>query len=412
MSGAGFRIGPEGLAALLGLARQDSQARAPKPHGKRVGNVEFFEVPTADAFDLSPGKAIQYFGNKGLGVTFNWADQVGDAHDRAFTVAKMLDVDMLGQVKASLDSAIANGLPFRQWADSIMPLLQAGGWWGEKVMRDPLTGEMITAELGSARRLDTIFRTNLLTAYSAAHWQVIEEQAQIAPYLMYDAIEDERTRQSHRALDGTVLPVTHPWWQSHMPPLGFNCRCGVIQLDPDQLEALGIEPNQEPPPEGRYQWRNPRTGDISTHPEGVDPGFGRIPRPGPDPMRDLLDEKIDALPRDLQGPAREGTSQPVRDRVVGHHYREMATDMLASASTHRVIEQATKAIEYSLRQAIAQAQLDAIAQASPNGPMAWEVAALLSLSRYEKWRVKSAEERLTDVEVLAKVLAKGGTPQP
>ena len=43
-------------------------------------------------------------------------------------------------------------------------------------------------------RLQNIFRTNLQSAYAVGQWQSIEDNKETAPFLMYDAVEDHRTR--------------------------------------------------------------------------------------------------------------------------------------------------------------------------------------------------------------------------
>ena len=184
--------------------------------------IEFLEIPTADAFNVPPAQAINYFKAKGLKPTFSYADMMDEAHDHAFTVAKMMDVDMLGQIRASLDAAMANGTSFKAWTDQITPILQSGGWWGRKEVLDPLTGQVIVAQLGSPWRLETIFRTNMQTAYAAGAWQEIVANAETAPLLMYDAVDDDRTRPLHASWDQRVAPVTSQWWLTHYPPNGYN----------------------------------------------------------------------------------------------------------------------------------------------------------------------------------------------
>lgn len=178
-----------------------------------TGIAGFLDVPMGDWFDVPPDQASDYFSRKGLRTTWSYADMLGQEHDRAFTVAKMMDVDMLGQVRDSLQSALANGVTFRDWSATLTPILKQAGWWGE----------VDGAKLGSPWRLETIFRTNMLTAYAVGQWGQIVSQADIAPYLMYDAVDDHRTRPLHHAWDGKVLPVVHPWWRQHMPPNGHNC---------------------------------------------------------------------------------------------------------------------------------------------------------------------------------------------
>ena len=263
--------------------------------------LEFLEVEPGVSFAMPHDRAIAYFRQKGLRATFSYADHLGEANDRAFTVAKMMDVDLLAQVRASLDSALANGTPFREWAREVEPLMQRSGWWGRKEMLDPSTGAVVEAQLGAPWRLETIFRTNMQAASAAGQWQTIQEQAANAPFLMYDAVDDIRTRQLHKSWDRKCLPVTSPWWDTHFPPNGWNCRCGVIQLDAEELQALGLKAAKEPPDDGTFEWRNPRTGKTSLVPNGIDPGWDRNSGRGlaTDPQ-DQLVEKVKPLPASMK----------------------------------------------------------------------------------------------------------------
>lgn len=235
--------------------------------------LEYYDAPAAGSFTLPPAQAIAYFKAKGLKVTFDWRDMIGAEHASAFTVAKMADLDLLADVQASLDDAIAQGLSFQSWADTITPLLQQKGWWGRQAVTDPLTGETIVAQLGSPGRLKTIFRTNVQGAYAAGQWEQIQEQKDVAEYLMYDAVDDHRTRPQHAAWDGTVLPVDHDWWNTHYPPNGWNCRCGVIQLSAEDLEDLGLTVTAKAPASPVKNWTNPRTGKVEKVHQGLDPGW-------------------------------------------------------------------------------------------------------------------------------------------
>ena len=188
----------------------------------RTGVIDFFEVPAGGLFDVRPERALAYFQAKGLRPTFSYADMLGAAHDQAFTVAKLMDVDLLAQVRDSLTSALAAGTPLKEWSKQLRPQLEAAGWWGRQTVIDPVTNKAVKSQLGSPWRLDTIFRTNMQTAYAAQAWQEIEEQADLAPYLIYDAVDDLRTREAHRQWDRRTLPVTDPWWRTHYPPNGYN----------------------------------------------------------------------------------------------------------------------------------------------------------------------------------------------
>ena len=49
----------------------------------------------AVAYELTAAEAIAYFLAKEAIPTFNWFEMLDEEHDVAFTVAKMLDVDLI-----------------------------------------------------------------------------------------------------------------------------------------------------------------------------------------------------------------------------------------------------------------------------------------------------------------------------
>lgn len=272
-----------------------------------MATLDFFDIDAQTTFDLPPAQAVEFMARKGLKTSFVWQDVYADQHSNAFTVAKMMDLDLLSEVFEAVNSAILNGDSFAMFSERLIPLLQDAGWWGKKDLVDPVTGNIIEgAQLGSARRLETIFRTNLQSSYAAGQWQQMQEQAEDAPYLMYEAIDDFRTRPEHAAWDNKVLPINSKWWHTHYPPNGWNCRCTTIQLDADDLESFGlkVEPHA---PRGKYRdWLNPRTGKTERVPEGIDPGFEfNAGKRQAEELKQLLDEKIDALPPKIRKAVRK-----------------------------------------------------------------------------------------------------------
>ena len=61
------------------------------------------------------------------------------------------------------------------------------------------------------------------------------------PYWMYDAVNDERTRPTHKMMDAQVRRYDDPFWDEWYPPNGFSCRCGVITLSAQQVKQRGID---------------------------------------------------------------------------------------------------------------------------------------------------------------------------
>jgi SPP1 gp7 family putative phage head morphogenesis protein len=249
-------------------------ALPPDQRATAVPIVNYFDI--AANFELDPAEALAFFQAKGLKATFAWQDMLGAEHDQAFTVAKMMDSDLLQTVKTKLDHALADGSTLPDFKKELIPQLQKAGWWGKQDVIDPLTGDIVSARLGSASRLNTIYRTNLQSAYAVGQWQAIEAQAEDAPFLLYDAVDDHRTRPEHQAMDGTLLPIGHPWWNSHAPSNGWNCRCGVIQLDAEQMKDHDLQV-KKPPQVNTSPWTNPRTGITHQVPDDLDPGWDHNP---------------------------------------------------------------------------------------------------------------------------------------
>lgn len=248
---------------------------------------------------LAPQEAIDAFRRKGYRISFDWRDMEHEEHSRDFTVAKVTALDILIDIRTAMDRAIAEGTTLREFERGLTPLLQEKGWWGRQMMVDPLTGEEREVQLGSPRRLQTIYDTNLRMSYAAGRWQQIETVAARRPWLRYVAILDDRTRDQHREWHNTVLRWDDPWWDTHAPPNGWNCRCTVQQLSDADLARMGLSPS-EPPASPTRGWLNRRTGEIRQVPRGVDPGFDyNVGRANVGHMQDVATGKFDGAPPDL-----------------------------------------------------------------------------------------------------------------
>ena len=318
--------------------------------------IEFRDVEGRLSFDLPPERAISYFQAKGIKPTFAWQDMLGEEHHHSFTVAKMMDVDLLKTVRDAVDEAITTGKDIRWFERNLIPKLQSAGWWGKQAVVDPLTGQIVNAQLGSPARLRTIFRTNLQNAYAVGRWKTMQEQASVAPYAMYDAIDDHRVRPEHAALDELVLPLDDAFWKSHAPPNGWNCRCSLIQLDEHQLKSLlGKDGPDKAPRVKTRKWTNPRTGQVLRVPRDLDPGWDHNPGEATTVELDaLLKEKIEALPADMRAAAKKAAARTLAAEEAA---KAKAAEERAAAKLKARME--AKAAEEAA-QAAAQAELEAI----------------------------------------------------
>ena len=246
---------------------------------------------------LPPAEAIRFFRAKGFRLGFDWRDVWQEEHALSFTVAKATSLDLLRDIRTEVDRAIAEGTTLQEFTETLRPRLQARGWWGRRRMVDPLTGDESVVQLGSPRRLRTIYRANLRTAYSAGRWERIQRVKGARPYLRYVTADDDLVRHSHARWHGIVLLVDDRFWLVYYPPNGWGCRCGVQQLSERDLRRLGYEVSESPEIRTR-RWRNKRTGAVEDVPEGIDPGFGYnvgVARDGDAAVR-LLDKAAELPP--------------------------------------------------------------------------------------------------------------------
>lgn len=251
-------------------------------------------IPRIEIGLLEPKEAVAFFRQKGYRIAFSHEDVWREANQAAFTVAKVAQMDLLADIRAAVDSALVNGTTFETFAKQLKPEMIRRGWWGKGTMTDPTTGEVKQVQLGSIRRLKTIYDTNLRTAHSEGQWTRIQDSVDTLPYLMWDHTPSRYERKEHAAWDGLILHVTHAFWLTHNTPCGYGCKCRRQQLTADQAAAAG-GPGQAPP-ELYRTYTNRRTGETIEVPEGVHPSFAYPPGGRLKNLGQHLANRIEAAP--------------------------------------------------------------------------------------------------------------------
>lgn len=111
-------------------------------------------------------------------------------------------------------------------------------------------------------QLETVFRTNMQTAYQVGRYQQQTAMSSIRPYWQYHAIDDSRVRPSHLAQNGKVYRADHSFWRRWYPPSGFNCRCSVVALAESELEEFGLTPETADAPEAPDEGFDRNVGEL------------------------------------------------------------------------------------------------------------------------------------------------------
>lgn len=226
---------------------------------------------------LPPQEAIAYMrGRSALLASYNWQDVYAEGHARNFTVSRLAALDVLQDVYDAVMRATEGDLTRRDFIREVAQTLQTKGWWGVQAVQDPATGETVETNF-NARRLQLIVDTNTRAAHAAGQWQRIQRNKALYPYLRYVTMDDAHVRAQHARWHNLTLPVDHPIWRQIYPPNGWRCRCRVVAMRQDEVDA-GVSPTGQPlrttaPAEQPREWVNQRTGEVRQILPGVAPGF-------------------------------------------------------------------------------------------------------------------------------------------
>lgn len=77
------------------------------------------------------------------------------------------------------------------------------------------------------RHLRTQYNTAIKTSRAAINYRRYLATKHVYPNLEYMESRAKRKRADHLEYVGTILPIEHPWWLTHMPPGDWNCQCWV-----------------------------------------------------------------------------------------------------------------------------------------------------------------------------------------
>lgn len=230
---------------------------------------------------------INYFRAKLNLPTQSYADIYGAEHDAAFVIAGMTRMDMLADMRAAVEQAIAEGTTLETFRAAFDDLVARTGW--------QYNG-------GRDWRTSVIYNTNLYSSYQAGRYEQMQEMKHLRPYWEYRHRDGQKyPRPEHQAWDGLVLHCDDPWWQTHYPINAYGCKCTVFAHSKRSLERNGLTIGKAPPVEMHTQLigKNSANPRIVAVPKGIDPGFDRIPGKDRDSMMQRFMDKATAVPPEL-----------------------------------------------------------------------------------------------------------------
>ena len=205
------------------------------------------------------------------------------ARERAFYVAGLTERDAVQSVFDAVQAALDGGETLADFKARIPDIIDSQGW--------------------NDRRVETIFRNNMQTAYSAGRYAKMQEVKKTRPYWQYFIVEDGRARPTHAVLNNLVFPADHEFWLSNYPPNGHRCRCGVRTLSERQVSREGLDVQTKMPGDSMYT--DPVTGmEYHVARPGADDGWSGNPGRG----------WLDGLDLDKSGDLAPGSYQAQRGK--------------------------------------------------------------------------------------------------
>ena len=186
-----------------------------------------------------PTAAINYVKRKLPVSTGRWDTLKHGEHVHAFTVAHSTTANVIDDIFDIMTKSMQEGTGLGDFKRDMRALMAERGWYGspDKTAKD-------TRYINW--RLDTIYQTNILTAYSAGETREMLKTAHLYPYWQYQQMQRPSRRESHSPFHGMILRYDDPFWSTGTPPNGWGCQCYRNQLTQSQAKALG-GPSIPPP---------------------------------------------------------------------------------------------------------------------------------------------------------------------
>jgi len=229
---------------------------------------------------------VAFFRHKlgNLVPTKRWDDIKKSAHDRAFMVAGAEKADLLADLAIAVDRIHAEGTGIAAFRKDFRAIVQQHGW-------HDYTGSSTPA--GRKWRTRVIYQTNMATSYAGARVAQLRERG--FKYWIYrhnDSVA--HPRPIHKAWNGITLPADDPWWQTHVTPNGWGCRCYLLGARSAKgAKRLGGKPDKKLNP--AWNKLDPKTGA----PVGIDKGWDYLPGDTVSDTVSALAKKTATLPPQL-----------------------------------------------------------------------------------------------------------------
>lgn len=124
--------------------------------------------------------------------------------------------------------------------------------------------------------LRTEYNTAVRSARSAANYRDALRSKDMYPNIEYLESIARDKRKEHLGFVGTILPIDHPWWDTHLPPVEWNCKCSWRPTDKPTTD-VPITTEEVPPVFQNNPGKTAEFVKLSEHPYLKDKGHATCP---------------------------------------------------------------------------------------------------------------------------------------
>lgn len=135
--------------------------------------------------------------------------------------------------------------------------------------------------------LETNYNTAVNSSYKAAEYNTLRrpEIRNVYDAYQYMTQDDDAVREEHQVLHEKIYPADDPVWDVIWPPNGWNCRCYVTPLSPEEYDDGDVE---DPTDEQRHEAY-----------KTVDENFRRNPGQSQSIYGKWLKSQLSGMPKDI-----------------------------------------------------------------------------------------------------------------
>ena len=189
-----------------------------------VRKNEFAELTAEDVENLPYAEAVEYLKKRKVRLQHildetDYNKLSDKMRFRAFTASRIADGDLLKRINSELIKNVNDGKGLKDFLS---------------LTKTDILNKVGMGAGGQGWYWETVYRTNVQTAYNTGRMMGFEEDKPLA--LHFVGIEDSRQTDVCHSLSNVIRPYDDPLWEKYIPPLHFGCRSTVRAIyDEDEL---------------------------------------------------------------------------------------------------------------------------------------------------------------------------------